>query len=549
MNSSVDSEVTPGRRQHWQVSTKKRRRENFRRRKIGRPECTSTIIISRILLALIASSNVASTLSLSFVKSASSPPNRGSSNPLCSGLSRVTNSNSFFMGATLAPKSISALKDKGAGVDEKLQIEVTSGGIKSGENSRVEVWDGVFSPEVCQDLHDLAIDHSERTTGEDDDDDNDDSLDGSSIFFHRGRNRSEDDQLTPIEQALDSFLTAYYNRERTGDDDPNREIVVEYWCRQEHLNLEAHADVDEVSFERSCKKMNDPKFRYPSIGHVLYLTKPTLGLGPTCVFPPTTTTGRDYNADSSIKDEIASVLTIPAVPGRILRFPGNALHGVPKPADVWFSRGDGASASEYDDNVDAEWNDEDDDDDDEERSVILFNTWETSDDDTVTDISVGPIGVSFDPMFHANSDIGIVEMMMSSVDMDGVEVDEDFVKGMVAYAKQQKNDQLKDWYEKYSVHGTEQDPTKPKSENVEETVVYSKVNCQPSELWELSQIDKHHSRSEGNSNGDKGTITVPLMGDEIRRRYTKNVVCWPISTFFEKGVKESEKPCEFPLED
>ena len=474
----------------------------------------------------------------------------------------------------------------------------------------VEVWDAVFSPEVCRELHELAMDHSERTTGEEDDDDEEndeenddnDSLDGSSIFVHRGRNRSDVDQLTPIEQALDSFLDAYYDH---GEDDAIGEIVVEYWCRQEHLNLEAHADVDEVWFERSCKRrMNDANgFRYPSIGHVLYLTKPTLGIGPTCVFPPKVVRSSDDDANQQndnngsvlITDEIESVVTIPAVPGRVLRFPGSALHAVPKPANVWFSQNDGLGDNEDHDNededehdeeeekendyeIDGEWDDDEDDeewdeedDDDEERSVILFNIWEASDDDDQSDsdsdvdreIPIGPIGVHFDPMFHVDSDIDIVDMMMSSVDMDGVEVDEDFVKGMVDYARQQKNQQLKNWREKYCYPETELYQTsltdaETKSEadtgvkaETDEPVVYSKVNCQPKNSWKLAPIDTSTTRMatepEGHAIDDTGTIRVPLMGDKIRRRYPKKAVLWNVPSSFEKGVKEPEMPSEFPL--
>jgi hypothetical protein len=447
----------------------------------------------------------------------------------------------------------------------------------------VEVWDAVFSPKVCQELHELAIDHSERTTGEEDEEDDDeenddDSLDGSSIFVHRGRNRSDADQLTPIEQALDSFLNAYYDHgEDDIDENENREIVVEYWCRQEHLNLEAHADVDEVWFERSCKRMADANgFRYPAIAHVLYLTKPTLGLGPTCVFPPKVSSD---HKNSSITEEIESVVTIPAVPGRVLRFPGDALHAVPKPADVWFSQNDGVGDNEEDEDDeeeegdDAEEEDEDDyeidgerddeewdeeDDDDEERSVILFNTWEASDDDdddaTVSDndIPTGPIGVPFDPMFHVNSDIDIVDMMMSSVDMDGVEVDKDFVKGMVEYARQQKNQQLKNWREKYCYPETELEETEHDDADAEtdEPVVYSKVHCQAKSSWKLAPIDTNTRPTtdpEGHAVGDKGTIRVPLMGDKTRRRYPKRAVLWKVPSSFEKGVKETERPSEFPL--
>merc|ERR1712087_529186 len=98
-----------------------------------------------------------------------------------------------------------------------------------------EVWDGVFTPKVCSELLiDLALDHSERAM------DN-----GSSVFVHNKKTNRL--LLTPLEQALDSFLTEYYHN----DDCDDKSIVVEYWCRQEHSNLEAHVDVDETWFEEN----------------------------------------------------------------------------------------------------------------------------------------------------------------------------------------------------------------------------------------------------------------------------------------------------------
>jgi len=492
-------------------------------------------------------------------------PRDDGSNPLAS-----------FSGKTQSINSV--LRDED--IAENIGTKETSTSSGSGSRSGIEVWDGVFSPNVCKELHKLAVDHSERTTGEDgydDENDEDDSLDGSSIFVHRGYNRSPDEKLTPIEQALDSFLTAYYD----GDDDEdgkeqnrNRQIVVEYWCRQEHLNLEAHADVDEVWFERSCGKNqivlgNDPsaRFRYPAIGHVLYLTKPTLGVGPTCVFPPKASIlagggPNQQNGDVSIQNEIDSVVTVPAVPGRVLRFPGRALHAVPKPVDTWFSQhnveegdednadGDYETDDEWDD--DCNDDDDDDDDDDEERSVILFNTWEASADDISDDISddsqIGPIGVRYDPMFHVDSDIGVVEMMMSSVDMGGVEVDDDFVTGMVQYAWQQRNNQLQQWREKYS--SNLRDDCKNDGDNTKGFTVYSKVLCEPRDSWKPAAIDAKPNdlhRCEDKTVGHYGTIRVPLMGDKLRRRHFSKVLRWTVPSSFVNGVNEPMKPCEFPL--
>mmetsp|Transcript_20326 Transcript_20326/g.44234 ORF Transcript_20326/g.44234 Transcript_20326/m.44234 type:complete len:648 (+) Transcript_20326:225-2168(+) len=486
------------------------------------------------------------------------------------------------------------------------------------DGSSIEVWDGIFSPEVCEYLHELGIDHSERTTSEEDDyydeeEEDDDSLDGSSIFVHRRRNVNalEEERLTPLEQALDSFLRAYYESHNS-DAAPQNDIVVEYWCRQEHLNLEAHADVDEVFFERCCNKMDECNnkesaslsssssfgsgFRYPTVGHVLYLTRPTLGRGPTCVFPPNkqgqekvgSISNNSNNTSNFITDEISSVVTIPAVPGRVLRFPGNALHAVPKPADVWFSNTNDSDGEDEEE----EW--DDDDDDDEERSVVLFNTWEATNDDDSGDVDddvennnddkdtvgssaaiTGPIGVRRDPMFHVESEAELVDMMMSSADISiadsGLEVDEDFVGGMIRYAKQQKADLLNDWREKFSnTNDLEDGSTRSSTRSSEEEehqdkssssssssppVVYSKVHCQPRASWKLAQIDTDATSKNKEETGTDDnlavvaalSIRVPLMGDKLRRRYPKKVVRWTVPPSFQEGVNDPERPFWFPL--
>jgi hypothetical protein len=439
----------------------------------------------------------------------------------------------------------------------------------------IQVWDGVFSPEVCEELHELAIDHSERTTSEEEDDycdddenedeEEDDSLDGSSIFIHKrnGVSRERSDRLTPLEQALDSFLTAYYDN--TDDSNNGKDMVVEYWCRQEHLNLEAHADVDEVFFERYCNNNNNNNnksgssssskdgnsgFRYPTTGHILYLTKPTLGLGPTCVFPPNNASSNGMDDTNSLITEIiSSVVTIPAVTGRVLRFPGNALHAVPKPADVWFSNDTNDQEEEEDDDDDDDeyWDDEDE--DDEERSVVLFNTWEQTDDNDDIE-NVGPIGVMHDPMFKVESDLDIVEMMMSSVDISaedsGVEIDEEFVQSMVRYAKEQKAKQLRDWCEKYS-EGNDSDNS---NQNEEDDVAYTKLHCQPRKSWAIAPIDTTATGQDAISESeskDTSTIRVPLMGDKVRRRYPKKAVRWDVPSTFQQGANDPKQPFVFPL--
>jgi hypothetical protein len=164
---------------------------------------------------------------------------------------------------------------------------------------------------------------------------------------------------------------------------------VEYWSRQEWRNIEAHADIDEflakaqdADASRSDYSSDNIKaaapFRYPDHGHVLYLQVGSNVRGPTCIFPKRSSGGdllRPINiningghvlndgqvVDNSVRN-VVELVTVPAVPGRLVRFEGKDLHAVPRPTDLWllkFVQG----APKYEPEV--EWG----------RSVILFNTW------------------------------------------------------------------------------------------------------------------------------------------------------------------------------
>ena len=199
-------------------------------------------------------------------------------------------------------------------------------------SSLVQVDDNVFSPEACVELHLLAQEHTSR------------SRDGSSIFF-----RDDTSELTPIEHALNSYLTAV--------GDPHE--IVEYWSRDEYLNIDAHTDVDELELEE------DRRIRCPEFGHVLYLIVDPEVRAPTCVFP-TKLGGWTEGAKTEL-------VTVPAVQGRVLRFSGSAMHAVPKPADR-FLLSEEQERIVVENQV-LEEEDVDEESGDIDRSVILFNTW------------------------------------------------------------------------------------------------------------------------------------------------------------------------------
>lgn len=180
----------------------------------------------------------------------------------------------------------------------------------------VEVFDGVFSSATCAALHEHA---SSRGLGH--------------ALYSRSSGPS-----TPLEHAFESFLS------ELGDPSAN----VEYWSRQEWKHIEAHADVDEALAAKGGP------MRYPSFGHVMYLSVGPRVNGPTCVWQPGEKGGRFGGALS----------VVPAVEGRVLRFQGQLQHAVPRPADVWLAPFAISQSGTKEDFM---------------RSVVLFNCWPDED--------------------------------------------------------------------------------------------------------------------------------------------------------------------------
>lgn len=247
----------------------------------------------------------------------------------------------------------------------------------------VNVYDSVVSSVTCQVLHALSLDQSLR-------------LDGETCGYVRPPFNST--YLTPLEHAMESILVQM--------DVPTplqQPTMVEYWSRTEYMNMDAHVDVDEQSL------LQEGTIRYPHCGHILYLQVSPDLQAPTCVF---------YNQRVGWAGGAVDLVTIPAKEGRLVRFPGDAMHAVPYPAHRWFmnqeeleilkeheSCEEDEDDNDYEDGMghedDAEvCNDEDDnveyDDDDEttERSVLLFNTW------PITDETPPPQNICSDPILN-----------------------------------------------------------------------------------------------------------------------------------------------------
>lgn len=198
-----------------------------------------------------------------------------------------------------------------------------------GTTTSVQVWDDTVPADTLATLHRCC---TQRGLGH-------------NVLLRRTEDRKGDHN--EVERAVDALLTAL------DDDAP----VVEYWSRQDWRHIEAHADVDERASRSGAP------LRYPDRGHVLYLQVGTAVRGPTCLFSDCRS-----GADLSETEDTVTLVTVPAVAGRLLRFPGDALHAVPRPSDKWL-RAFVVGAPQTDPADD--WG----------RSVVLFNTWREAPED------------------------------------------------------------------------------------------------------------------------------------------------------------------------
>mmetsp|Transcript_42750 Transcript_42750/g.51332 ORF Transcript_42750/g.51332 Transcript_42750/m.51332 type:complete len:412 (+) Transcript_42750:144-1379(+) len=224
---------------------------------------------------------------------------------------------------------------------------------------KITVYDNVFHPAVCEVLRILSLQGTLRR----------DSID-TLIFSRPPHNTSA---LTPVEHAIHSALTTLEGSTHnpTLTEANANQTVVEYWFREEFMNIEAHVDIDEVALEE-IEALIAPEF-----SHVLYLrvADELIGQCPTCVFPQTR---MGWSFEGADKDSKVDLVSIPAVPGRLLRFPGSAMHAVPCPANRWWLTEEEENflkEEEKDDEHNDEYDSDEEYESDVERAVLLFNTW------------------------------------------------------------------------------------------------------------------------------------------------------------------------------
>ena len=360
--------------------------------------------------------------------------------------------------------------------------------VKDEDREVVHVFDNVFSSSACDLLHCLAQEHNDRTNG------------GGGSIFKRPSTQGDDhnhkaalSRLSPMEQAIHSCLL------ELGD---STDCVVEYWSRQEHNNMDTHADIDEAMLQ------DDEKLRCPMMGHVLYLKVDDDVQGPTCVFPQQNFGWESKNNNNNNTD----MVIVPAVQGRVSRFPGSAMHAVPKPANRWLHSPSEQKKFDKEDDLfdDYDYDDDDDTEDESERSVLLFNTWPRDE--------RPPRGV--DPDYAT----GVLP--------DGIEIDDDDDNDQedsitTAAATDNEFDWTSNWSEEYGKDG-------------------EKVLCNQREQWTNVVIN---NLNKVNDDGGKKSIHVSLMGNKKRRLYPKRFVKLSCSNenAVETALKDKVRPSSVTL--
>ena len=162
---------------------------------------------------------------------------------------------------------------------------------------------------------------------------------------HTVFDRKSTSPRTSVETLIDTILNNVNDESR----------YAEYWWRDEWINLDAHADID----ENLAKEDTSVPYRYPESGHVLYLQ-----IGPS-VEGPTLLLLNNYT----------SLISIPAVNGRLLRFNGTTVHAVPRPALAYIDEEEGGTNHEIFSRIRRIDGEESDETTIYLRSVLLFNTW------------------------------------------------------------------------------------------------------------------------------------------------------------------------------
>ena len=160
-------------------------------------------------------------------------------------------------------------------------------------------------------------------------------------LYDRGVGAAKPSPRNAQERAIESLLAALGDSSR----------YVEYWGRARWDSVPAHFDCDEGGL------INRNALRRPDAAHVLYLDIPENVHAPTVLWRPSsgdvTSSGGVTGMDAK-KGDLSrnggedrdgmpcqgALFTVPAVGGRLLRFCGEWVHGVPRPAREYLGEAD-----------------------------------------------------------------------------------------------------------------------------------------------------------------------------------------------------------------
>lgn len=414
-------------------------------------------------------------------------------------------------------------------------------------SNKIHVWDDVLTFDQCQDLHDLAKDHQNRVQED------------SHVFrwnnkYHIPNEKDPSSSLslllslTPLECAIASIIHQLYhddqnNNSNNKNNDDDNNIIVEYWTRQEYLDLEIHADMDEGLLETTNDEIMGVQLQYPTYAHVLYLLAGEEeeedddhdddrirkeNIGPTCIFPSHLGGWNTTRCTGNGADTTTSMVTVPVVPGRVLRFPGSAMHAVPKPLYRWFD-----DVLDQDEN---EWQCGDDDDDDDAddrnivRSVVLFNIWYNG---------KGPSDVT--TVHDDSGDYFVMDRLESSTTAtampDGIELEDDHDDNVI------------------SIHRTH---SASKKANVQKQIdawkrsygsCYEQLHCQLWDYWNPVEIVSEQATTNKESlDGTQTPLCMALMGSPRRRLWAnKFVKLHGNKNSIRLGLQETTAPRSFEL--
>ena len=137
---------------------------------------------------------------------------------------------------------------------------------------------------------------------------------------------------TSIETTLSELLSSLSDESR----------YVEYWWRSSWLNLDMHRDIDETHGKTlpplppfGDVEVSKDDFKYPAFGHVLYCG--VEGDDELVVDGAGGTVLLSSSSNTTTQHPSTTLFVVPPRPGRLLRFKGDLMHGVPRPALSYFN--------------------------------------------------------------------------------------------------------------------------------------------------------------------------------------------------------------------